>query len=167
MKTKKLTMIAMLTALVILLTAYVKIPLPNGEYKHLGDMAIFVAAIIAGPWAGLFVGGVGSAIADALAGAPQWILATLITKSLMGLTTGLLASRKGRLFCARNFLAMLAGGLVMVAGYHVAYGIMLYDFDFIKPFFTIWTDFAQFGVGLVFGGMVLFALDRSHKKFWE
>lgn len=165
MNTKKITTIAMLMAAAIVLTAFTKIPIPNGGggYVHLGDVAIFLASVLTGPIGGFAVGGVASALADLLAGAPQFAVATLIVKGLMGLVTAFLAD-KTRVFCLRNLLAMIAGGLVMVAGYYLTYVIILYNGDFVKPLFSIWMDLAQFGTGVVLSAVVLGALEGIRKK---
>ena len=83
---------ALMTAFVFITTSIIKIPIPFTDgYIHAGDMCIFVAGILLGPWYGGFAAGVGSAMADFLGGYPQWVLPTLIIKTIMGMIIGYLA----------------------------------------------------------------------------
>ncbi len=161
--TRKITLIAVLSALTVVLTAFVNIKFPNGSYIHLGDAAIFTAAILTGPLGGFFAGGVASAIADVLAGAPQWMLATFIAKGLMGTITGFLAYGTKEKSYIKYFLAMLAGSGIMIICYYVAYAFMLYDGDFIKPLFGIWLDFLQVFAGISISFLTLVALKKHIK----
>jgi len=83
---------ALMTAFVFITTSIIKIPIPFTDgYIHAGDMCIFVAGILLGPWYGGFAAGVGSAMADFLGGYPQWVVPTLIIKTIMGILIGYLA----------------------------------------------------------------------------
>ena len=58
---------AMFASLIIVTTAYIKIPAPLG-YTHVGDSMIYLsAAILPGPF-GFFAAAIGGAMADLLAG---------------------------------------------------------------------------------------------------
>lgn len=161
--TCKITLTAILSALTIVLTAFVSIKLPNGSYIHMGDAAIFTAAVLTGPFGGIFTGGVASAIADVLAGAPQWVPATLIAKGLMGFSVGLISTRTSKnYFNVRNFAAMIVGALVMVICYYIAYAFMLYDGNFLKPLSGIWLDFLQAGVGIILSSLILAAVHNRN-----
>lgn len=81
---KRLVFTALFTALIVVATAFVSIPLPLGGYVHLGDAFLFLATFILGPVYGVIASGLGSAIAD-LIGYPTYALATLIIKALMSL----------------------------------------------------------------------------------
>ncbi len=72
---------AMFASLIIVTTAYIKIPAPLG-YTHVGDSMIYLsAAILPGPF-GFFAAAIGGAMADLLAGYPHWALPTAIIKTL-------------------------------------------------------------------------------------
>ncbi|GAB6108551.1 ECF transporter S component [Fusibacter bizertensis] len=83
---------ALMTAFVFITTSIIKIPIPftNG-YIHAGDMCIFIAGILLGPFYGGFAAGVGSAMADFLGGYGQWVLPTFIIKTIMGMMIGYFA----------------------------------------------------------------------------
>ena len=100
-----------LAAVIFLLTAFVRIPIPAG-YLHLGDAGVFlVAVLLPAGWAAVCAG-VGSALAD-LIGFPVYAPVTFAIKALAALTFGLLWKRlPGKL----RYLACLAV-LIIPAGY--------------------------------------------------
>lgn len=117
MKTKDLTLTAIMSAFVFLATFVPKIPIPLG-YAHLGDAAIFLAVIFCGRKIGILSGVIGSALADFLSGFPIWILPTILIKAL-----------EAEIFyklSGKNFLAaLIVASLAMTAGYTI-FGAILY-----------------------------------------
>ena len=89
-RVRKLALGGLFSALVLLATWQLKVPLPVG-YIHLGDGVIFLSAMLLGNYAAL-IAGVGSALSDLLAGWPQYIAATFVIKALMGLLAASLAA---------------------------------------------------------------------------
>lgn len=113
-KTQKLALGGMLSALVLLLTSIIKIPVPaTGGYVHLGDGMIFLAALLLGPYAAL-IGGIGSALADLVGGYFVYVVPTFFIKAAMGGIAGALVRQQAPL---RNMLVFILAELVMVAGY--------------------------------------------------
>jgi uncharacterized membrane protein len=112
----------MMTALVIGLTMIHLSQTPTGGYIHLGDIAIYFTAFAFGPWAGLVAGGVGTGLADVIAGAPQWAPLSFVVHGLQGLVAGWIVSSNPRPL--RLGLAILAGGLVVVGGYFLGEAIV-------------------------------------------
>lgn len=117
MKTKDLTLTAIMSAFVFLATFIPKIPIPLG-YAHLGDAAIFLAVIFCGRKIGILSGVIGSALADFLSGFPIWILSTILIKAL-----------EAEIFyklSGKNFLAaLITASLAMTIGYTI-FGAILY-----------------------------------------
>lgn len=117
--TKHLCLAAMAAALVCIATLFFKVPIPLG-YAHLGNgFILFGCCLLGGPY-GIFIGGVGSALADLFGGFSEWIIPTLIIKGIMGFAIGKIANPTGELFqlySARTFLASVVGIAIMVAGY--------------------------------------------------
>src|SRR5947209_3863440 len=108
----KLIIAALLAAFVAAITIFLRIPIPkSGGYLNLGDVVIIFAGLYMGPKYGLLIGGVGSAVADAI-GFPIFIVPTLIIKGLEGLFAGLIQSKLRILGC-------ILGGAVMVGGYYI------------------------------------------------
>jgi uncharacterized membrane protein len=130
--------VAALIGLSAVVTLTIRIPIPaTTGYFNIGDVFIVLAGLWLGPLAGLVVGGIGPAIADAI-GFPQFILATAITKGCEGFIVGLIARNAKSLF--RPTIAAIVGGIVVVVGYFV-FEAYIYPFlaKFI-PFFGV-TDF--------------------------
>lgn len=117
LKTKDLTLTAIMSAFVFLATFIPKIPIPLG-YAHLGDAAIFLAVIFCGRKIGILSGVIGSALADFLSGFPIWILPTILIKAL-----------EAEIFyklSGKNFLAaLITASLAMTIGYTI-FGAILY-----------------------------------------
>ena len=121
----RVSAIAVLTAITALFTYVVRIPIaPTRGYLNLGDVAIFFTALTFGPVSALIAGGVGTAIADIVAGYSQWAPISLVVHGLQGLVIGLIAgtslsaeglSAGGRTL--RWVLAGLGGAVVMCGGY--------------------------------------------------
>ncbi len=118
MKTKQLTLAAMMTAFVFVATFVPKIPIPLG-YAHLGDAAIFLSVIFGGRRVGILSGVIGSALADFLSGFPIWIVPTILIKAAE-------AEIFWRLREKNFLLSLITASLVMAAGYTLA-GAFLYD----------------------------------------
>ena len=122
--TRRLVYGSLLAALIALMTACFKLPLPvtNG-YIHPGDGAIFLCALLLGPFAAV-PAAVGSALADALFGYYIYMLPTFLFKGLMGLIAGLAAGRTSR-FTARKLVVWTLCGLMMTGGYFL-FELLLY-----------------------------------------
>jgi len=100
-------------------TTVIRIPIPaTGGYFNLGDTFVMVAALLYGPFIGGLVGFIGPALSDAI-GFPQFILATAIVKGLEGAVIGLISTGTKGNSPAKPALALLAGIMILVAGYFV------------------------------------------------
>jgi len=112
---------AIFAALVAVATLTFFIPIPvTGGYFNFGDTLIYVAALLFGPFAGLFAG-MGAAIADVVV-APQYVLVTFVVKTIEGCLVGLfmkLFLSKIKSFTLCSVFAVLIGGFEMVLGYFV------------------------------------------------
>lgn len=122
MKTQKLSKAvaaALFAAIICVATFIVQIPSPTtGGYVNLGDCFVLIAGIYLGYGYGALAAGLGSALADLLAGYAQYVPATFVIKALMAITAYAVfktISKKSRT------LAKIACGLVaeaiMVLGY--------------------------------------------------
>jgi len=116
-----------LSALVLLATYLLKIPLPipNG-YVHLGDATIFAAAAVIGPFAAI-VAGLGSALADLISGYGQYALATFLIKAAMGFVAGTVLTKKPKLSVVASGILFTACEGIMVGGY-LLFETFLYGF---------------------------------------
>ncbi len=116
---RRIALIALMGALIFVLTFLVKVPLVVSEgYIHLGDAGITFAALAFGPWVAAVAGGLGTALADVTGGFAQWAVFSLIIHGLQGWLMG-------RLFrgpeARRSLIPAIGASLVtVVVGYFFA-----------------------------------------------
>lgn len=117
MKTQNMVKYAMLIALTTVMTMVIQIPTPgtNG-YLNLGDMVVFMGALILGRKGGLIVGGIGSSMADILLSYTHYAPITLVVKGLEGYIAGrIFETRIGQKY---PIIATMVGGVWMAFGYY-------------------------------------------------
>lgn len=111
----KMVAAALMAALTCVATFAIHIPSPAG-YIHPGDSFVLLSGMILGPIYGPLAAGIGSMLADLLAGYPQYALATFVIKALTAMVAALIF-RKGKIGMA--ILAGVCGGIVVTLGYFV------------------------------------------------
>lgn len=119
MDAKTLTRLAILMALTTVMTMVVHIPtIATNGYLNLGDMVVFLAAMMLGRKGGFLVGGIGSGLADLLLGYSHYAPITFIVKGLEGYIAGrILETKIGE---DKPIIATVIGGLWMAGGYYLA-----------------------------------------------
>lgn len=145
-KVKIIAVGALLAAIIMLTTAYLKIPTAIG-YFHLGDGFIFLAAAILGPY-GAVAAAVGSALADLLAGYLVYAPVTFVIKGLMGLMVYKFTNQALPILIA----AMTAAEVLMIAGYY-GYEAILYGAE--AALVSVPFNVIQGIVGVVFGVLLV------------
>ena len=118
MTIRRLTLTALMAALVFVLTVAVRLPTAAGGYLHLGDAAIAFSAFAFGPWVGGVAGALGTGLADLYGGYPQFALISFLVNGLQGWLMGWLVRR--RMTTGIVVLAVVCGSAIVVAGYFVA-----------------------------------------------
>jgi uncharacterized membrane protein len=109
---------AVFASLVCVATLVFTISVPaTGGYFNVGETVIYVAALIFGPLVGAFAGG-GAAIADMVAGYPQFAPGTLIIKGCEGAIVGFLNKRFRR--TAKSNWRTITAVLAIVVGFLLA-----------------------------------------------
>ena len=147
-KTNKIALVSILTALSVVLGYIVKIPTQTGILTFL-DTGIFFTAFYFGRREGGIVGGLGGFIIDLISGYPHWMFFSLIFHGLQGYFAGF----KGKW----QWLGLLLATIIMVAGYAFAtawmkgWGIALAEVPH---------NLLQNFIGMVVG----FLLNKSIKK---
>ncbi|MFW5711857.1 MAG: ECF transporter S component [Spirochaetota bacterium] len=137
----RIATLAILIAVTALFTYVVRIPVaPTRGYINFGDVAIFFTAILFGPITAFITGGVGTALADLLAGYAQWAPFSFLAHGLQGLGIGLIikAARKMRTHSDSEqvelpqkpgfvslLIAFVVGTLIMGGIYFLTGGIMV------------------------------------------
>lgn len=121
---KNLMLAAIFSAMVYVLTAFLKIPTHQG-YIHVGDGIIYLAAaLLPCPYA-MAAGAVGAGLSDYLSGYPVWILPTVIIKMLTAL---LFTNGRETIVNKRNMISLLPSAVLCVGGYYLASAIIYGDF---------------------------------------
>lgn len=119
-KLKRIAAAGMFSAMVFVLTMFVKIPVATG-YVHFGDALVYVCAVFLGvPWA-CVAGAIGEGLADVAGGFAMYAPATVVVKVLMVLPF-LFAERKkpDKLLTVRSGVMTVPAGVVTVLGYLTA-----------------------------------------------
>lgn len=121
--------VGMMAAIVYVATALIHIPSAFGEgVLHLGDSAVYLAAILLGKKKGALAGGIGMCLFDLLSPYVVWAPFTFVIKAAMAYVAASLAYRKnyeGMNFM-NNLFAFTIAGIVMIIGYFFT-GWILYD----------------------------------------
>ena len=160
---KFMTVTAIGIALVYVFTWLINIRLPfapNGGLIHLGNVPLFIFAIIFGKKTGAIAGGVGMGLFDLLSGWTLWAPFTLVIVGCMGFVMGLITEKKQGF---RWYLvAMAAACVIKIAGYYIAEGI-IYG-NWVTPATSIPGNLLQIGVAAVIVAIVIVPLKKAANK---
>lgn len=116
-----LVLTAIFSAMVYVLTSFVRIPTHQG-YIHVGDGMIYLAAAML-PWPyAMLTGAIGAGMSDYLAGYPLWVLPTIIIKALTVLA---FSRNKLTLVNKRNIFGLIPAAGICIGGYYLA-AVLLY-----------------------------------------
>ncbi|MGN0398698.1 MAG: ECF transporter S component [Blautia sp.] len=156
---QELVITAMFIALTYVFTAFVNIRLPiaaNGGLIHLGNVPLFISAILFGKKTGAICGGVGMGLFDLLSGWTSWAPFTFIIVALMGFSVGAITEKhKG---FGWNVLAIAVACVIKIVGYYIA-EVILYG-NWLAPVTSIPGNLVQIGVAAV---IVLAIIGRLQK----
>lgn len=145
---KSLVINAVCIALTYVFTSMVNIRLPiggSGGLIHLGNVPLFLAAILFGRKTGALAGGIGMAFFDLLSGWTLWAPFTFVIVGTMGYVVGAITEKhRGFMW---NLGAMICACAIKIAGYYIAEGI-IYG-NWIAPVMSIPGNLIQVGVAAV------------------
>ena len=147
-RTKQMVYAALGIALVFVCTIFINLRLPiaaNGGLIHLGNVPLFIMAILYGRRFGALSGGIGMALFDLVGGWFIWAPFTLVIVAAMGYTVGAICE-KNRTMTA-YVLALVAACLIKVLGYYAA-EVMIYG-NWLAPMTSIPGNLVQIGVASV------------------
>ena len=165
--TFKIVLTALFAALICIATMLVQIPIPaTGGYANLGDGVILICAYLISPLYAVIAAGLGSMLADLLAGYASYALGTLVIKAGVALIATLIFNRFGRgRKTGAQIAAMVVGAVLaeafMVLGYF-AYEALFMGFG-LGAAGSIPGNIGQGVVGAVIGCVVAPILSRSHE----
>lgn len=148
---------AIFAAAITVVTAYfLHIPLPTGGYVHLGDALIYLAAgLLPAPYA-CFAASVGAGLADLLT-APEWFFPTFLIKSVVALQ---FTSKKAKLLCPRNIIAVFTTAILSPVLYSVAFCIMTGTWTLATFVAQFWGTIGQ----AIMSGILFFILAYTFDK---
>ena len=142
---KFITITAVFIALTYVFTAFVNISLPiaaNGGLVHLGNVPLFIGAIIFGKKTGAIAGGVGMGLFDLLSGWTAWAPFTFIIVALMGFAVGAITEKHHGI--GFDALAIGVACIIKVVGYYIA-EVILFG-NWLAPVTSIPGNLVQIGV---------------------
>lgn len=145
---KFITITAVFIALTYVFTAFVNIRLPiaaNGGLVHLGNVPLFIGAIIFGKKTGAIAGGVGMGLFDLLSGWTAWAPFTFIIVALMGFAVGAITEKHHGI--GFDVLAIGVACIIKVVGYYIA-EVILFG-NWLTPVTSIPGNLVQIGVAAV------------------
>ena len=158
-----LTITALMTALVYVFTAFINIKLPiaaNGGLIHLGNVPLFIGAILFGRRVGAISGGIGMALFDLLSGWTVWAPFTLVTVGLMGYVVGLICERKNKF--GWYIVAIVAACAIKIVGYYIAEAVIYQNL--VAPFASIPGNIVQIGCAAAVVLVVIVPLRKAANK---
>ncbi|MCK9170924.1 MAG: ECF transporter S component [Treponema sp.] len=159
---KMVALIAILTAVTTVLTLIVRIPFaPTRGYITLADVGVYFASFALGPVVGTIAGGVGTGLADAISGYPQWMILSCLIHGLQGLAAGLIG-RKGKLVFM--ILGCVTGAVIMVGGYFIS-EVFLYGIGAAAA--EIPGNLFQNAAGAVIGIPLVYAVKKAYPPINE
>jgi uncharacterized membrane protein len=138
-----------ITVAIIVITLFIRIPLPSKGYFNFGDVAVVFAGLFLGFRGGFLAGAIGSFLADIIGGFPIFAPLTFVAKGLEGLITGLSKNRTGFLF----YLFPGIGVLCMVSIYFTG-EVFMPQVGIGGAIAELPSNFIQAGGGYI-GGIIL------------
>ena len=157
--TQAIVVTAMCIALTYIFTAVVNIRLPfapNGGLIHLGNVPLFLAAIIFGKKTGALSGAFGMGLFDLFSGWTAWAPFTFVIVGAMGYVVG--AMTEGHRSTARDAAAIAVACVIKVVGYYIA-EVILYH-NLFAPVASIPGNLVQIGTAAV---IVLICVEQLRK----
>ncbi|MFE4896208.1 ECF transporter S component [Peribacillus butanolivorans] len=160
-KTKALVINALFIALTLVATMFINIKLPimgNGGLIHLGNVPLFIAALVYGKKTGAIAGALGMAFFDLISGWAAWAPFTFIIVGTMGFLAGLISEKVPGKRELVYTLAVAVALIIKIVGYYFV-EVILYG-NWIQPFGSIPGNVMQ----VVLAGIIVVPLAGRLKK---
>lgn len=149
-RTRTLTLLAILTALSVVLGRFVMIPTPTG-FLTLLDAGIYFTSFYLGSKAGAVVGGLSGFLIDLLAGYPQWMIHSLIAHGAQGYFAGWTGKKR--------ILGLALASIIMVGWYVV--GSVVLGQGWGAALASVWGNLAQNFFGMLVGYLTYRVITRK------
>lgn len=158
----RISLVAIMTAVVAVFTMVIRIPSPIGGYISLCDAAVSFAAYAFGPFTGLIASGLGAAFADLIGGFPQWALISFIVHGIEALLMGLIV-RKDSTSIPMLIIAALIAVIVVSGGYLLLttlFGLTVFS----EAILEVPGNIAQSAVGAVLGLVLYSGVRKAYRQ---
>ena len=160
MKTKKITIAALLAALTCVATMIIKIPSPLQGYLNLGDCIVLLSGWVLSPLYGFLAAGIGSLLADVISGYALYAPATFIIKGLMAIAAyfifKLIKDKTGN--SAARIISGISAEVIMILGYFVFEGFM---YGFAPSLVNIPANAVQGAAGMIIGVILVKIFEKN------
>lgn len=130
-KMRKIIFSALFSAIICVATFVIQIPIPaTGGYVNLGDCFVIISGYMLGGFYGAIASGLGSALADILAGYAQYAPATFIIKAAMAIVVyylfiALCKAMGEKLTIVSRIITAIIAEIIMAAGYFAYEALIL------------------------------------------
>ncbi len=158
----RISLIAIMTAIVAVFTLVIRIPSPIGGYVSLCDAAVTFASYAFGPFSGFLAGGLGAALADLIGGYPQWAVVSFIVHGVEALLMGLIVRKDSSSIAMRIIAAVVA---VMIVGGGYLFLTTLFRLTvFSEAILEVPANIVQSAVGAVIGLALYSAVRKAYRS---
>lgn len=160
-----LTVTALFIALTYLFTAFINVRLPiaaNGGLIHLGNVPLFIGAVIFGKKTGMLAGGIGMGLFDLLSGWTLWAPFTLVIVGLMGYVVGSMTEKESHQNYFWYVASIAAACVIKIVGYYLA-EVIIYG-NLLAPAASIPGNLVQIAVAAVIVLIAIGPLNKAARK---
>ena len=160
-----LTVTALFIALTYLFTAFINVRLPiaaNGGLIHLGNVPLFIGAVIFGKKTGMLAGGIGMGLFDLLSGWTLWAPFTLVIVGLMGYVVGRMTEKESHQNYFWYVASIAAACVIKIVGYYLA-EVIIYG-NLLAPAASIPGNLVQIAVAAVIVLIAIGPLNKAARK---
>ena len=167
----RIVLTGLMAALAYVATVVVQIPTAGG-YTNIGECICLLSGLILGPWYGFLAAGIGSGLADLLAGYAHYVPGTFVIKGLVAMLAAFMVRpmlKNGeKIPVWKLVLCELPSEVVMVLGYF-GYKALILGRG-LAAAASIPSNLGQAAVGIVLSVLLYTALSRVaqlQKTFWK
>jgi uncharacterized membrane protein len=160
-KTRALVINALFIALTLVATMFINIRLPimgNGGLIHLGNVPLFIAALVFGKKTGAIAGAFGMALFDLISGWTLWAPFTFVIVGAMGYVAGLISEKMPGKKVIVYTVAVVVALIIKIVGYYFT-EVILYS-SWVLPFGSIPGNIMQ----VVIAGIIVVPIVGRLKK---
>jgi uncharacterized membrane protein len=150
----EVAVVAVLSALYAVMISILKFPSPTGGYTHIGDLIVFIAALLFGYKVGGLTGIIGSVAADFFVGYDRWFI-SILAHGLEGIIPGL---SKGKSFAVQVVFCVIGGFLMATTYFFINIFIKGYPLALISYGRDL---FVQAGISIVVGLIIVKIIKRA------